>query len=97
MARSLGAVSLRDPKITADRGHIGDDQVAFAPIAEQRHEIGNQSVYRLDDPRQVENRDEGGDLDRRPALHFFEIIVERLRDQPDDLAQSLDDIDQSEE
>ena len=89
-----GAMSRVTQKYPRDGGDIGDDQIAFAAIAEQRHEIGNQAVDRLDDPWQVENGDEGGDLDRRPAVHLFQIIIERLRNQADDLAQAFDDIDQ---
>src|ERR1700735_1434048 len=80
--------------MAADGQQISDDQIAFAPIAEQRHEVGDQAVKRLDDPGQVENGDEGGDLERRPAQSLFEIIVERLRNQADDLAHAFDDIDQ---
>ena len=88
---------LRHPEESADGGDVDEQQVAFAPIAEQRHEIGDQAVKRLDDPGQVEQRDEAGDLQRRPALRGFEIIVQRLRDQAADLAKTLDDIDQGEE
>ena len=88
---------LRHPDEADDGGDVDKQQVAFAPIAEQRHEIGNQAVKRLDDPGQIEQRDEAGDLHRRPALRCFEIIVQRLRDQAADLAKTLDDIDQGEE
>ena len=88
---------LRHPDEADDGGDVDEQQVAFAPIAEQRHEIGNQSVNRLDDPGQIEQRDEAGDLQRRPALRRFEVIIQRLRDQAADLAEALDDIDQGEE
>jgi hypothetical protein len=87
----------RGPEIAADRRDVGDQQVALAAIAEQRQEIGHQSEHRLDHPGQVEDGDEGGDLQRRPAVHVLEIIGERLRDQPADLAEALHHVDEAEE
>src|ERR1700751_3090761 len=88
-------IELGDPEIADGRRDISDDQIAFAPIAEQRQKIGYESVDGFNDPGQIEQRDKGGDLERVPAVDLLEIVIERLRDQSDDLTQALDDIDQS--
>ena len=53
---------------------------ALAAIAEQRHEIGDEAVDRLDDPGEVERRERGGDLHRSPGMDLLEVVDERLRD-----------------
>jgi len=85
-SESIRRVDLRDPKIAGDRRHTGDEQIAFAAIAEQRQEIGNQAVDRLDHPGQSKDSAKGGDLRGCPASHLLQIIDERLRDESAGLA-----------
>src|SRR5262249_46978425 len=88
-------IKLCDPKVTTGCRDIGDDEITFAPVAEQRQEIGDESVDRFYDPGQIEQSDKGGDLERAPSVYLLQVIIERLRDEPDDLPQAFDDVDQS--
>ena len=86
-----------DPGIGADRTDARDDQIALSTIAKQRNEIGDEPEDRLDDPREIEDGEIGGDLDRGPA-DLLQIIIERLEDDADArLADAFDDIDDGEE
>ena len=85
-----------DPEKTGDRADIGRQQVTFAAIAKQREEVGERAVNRLDDPGKIENGEICRDLQRRPAMHFFQKIAERLCDEPADLTHTFNDIDQRE-
>ena len=59
---------LRDPAIRARPHQIGDNEVGFSAIAEERQEIRDDPVDRLDDPGKVEDRQIGGDLNRGPPV-----------------------------
>ena len=86
-----------DPGIGADRTDARDDQIALSTVAKQRNEIGDESEDRLDDPREIEDGEIGGDLDRGPA-DILQVIIERLEDDADArLADAFDDIDDGEE
>jgi len=67
------------------RGEVGGDEVAFAAIAEQRHEVGKNAVDRFDDPGKVEDSQVDADFRRRPAVHLFQVVAERLGDQAADV------------
>jgi hypothetical protein len=86
-----------DQKISAGCQRIGCNKVALSTIAEQRQEIGNKAVDRLDDPREIEKGKKGGDLHGRPGVHFFKVIAERLRDDAAGLADALDHVNEAEE
>ena len=86
-----------DPAIGADRADTRDDQIALSTVAKQRNEIGDEPEDRLDDPREIEDGEIGGDLDRRPA-DILQVKIERLEDDADArLADAFDDIDDGEE
>ena len=92
-----GRGNLRDPTIRAGRGGVGEYQVGLTAVTEERQEIRNDPVDRLDDPGKVEDRQIGGDLDRGPPESLLQIEVERLGNQAAGLADSFDDIDQAKE
>ena len=87
---------LRAPQIRAGGHDVGGNEIGLAAIAEDRHQIRQRAVERLDDPGKIEQREIGGDLQRAEAVHLFQIICQRLSDQPDDLTDAFDDIDESE-
>ena len=81
-----------------DRRQVRQQQVAAPPIAEQRQEIRDQAVERLDHPRHVQHRQRCGDLQRGPAVLRLEETGQRLPDDADlGLADALDGIDDGEE
>ena len=81
---------MRSEKIGAGRDQACENEIALAAIAEQRHEIGDEAVDRLDDPGEVERRERGGDLHRRPGMDLLEVVDERLRDDAVGLADAFD-------
>ena len=50
--------NLGGPQEGRDRADVGQQQVAASPIAEQRQEVGDHAVERLDDPRHVQHRED---------------------------------------
>ena len=87
---------MRSEKIAAGRDQACENEIALAAIAEQRHEIGDEAVDRLDDPGEVERRERGGDLHRRPGMDLLEVVDERLRDDAVGLADAFDHEDHAE-
>ena len=86
-----------DPGVGADRADAREDQIALATVTEQRNEIGDQPEDRLDDPREIEDGEVGGDLNGSPA-DILQVKIERLEDDADArLADPFDDIDDGEE
>jgi len=59
---------LRTPEISAGGNDVGGDQVGFSAISEDRHQIGQHAVDRLDDPRKIEDSEIGSDLQGGPAV-----------------------------
>ena len=92
----VGRGKLRGPDEAASRGDIGRQQIRLPAVAEDRHEIGKGAVERLNDPGKVENGEIGGDLQRRPTMHFFQIKTKRLGEEANDLAGAFHDIDEGE-
>jgi len=88
---------LRDPTIRANRCEIGKNQVALTAIAENRQEVRDDAVDRFVNPRQVEHRQIGGDLERGPPVSLLQEKAQRLGDQPAGLPNPFDDIDEAEE
>ena len=76
---------------------VREHKIGFAAVAEERQEIRDDPVDRLDDPGEVEDRQIGSDLGRGPPETLFQIVVERLGDQAAGLADPFDDVDQTEE
>ena len=85
------------PAIRAGRRCIGENEVSLAAVPEQRQEIRNDPVDGFDDPRKIENRQIGGDLDRGPVVSLLQKMVERLGNQASGLPNTLDDIDEGKE
>jgi hypothetical protein len=58
---------------------------------------GKHAVDRLYDPGEIEYREKGGDLQRGPAMNFFQIKTQRLSDQSADLTDPFHHVDHREE
>ena len=76
---------------------VREHKIGFAAVAEERQEIRDDPVDRLDDPGEVEDRQIGSDLGRGPPETLFQIVVERLGDQAAGLPDPFDDVDQAKE
>jgi hypothetical protein len=75
------------------RRRRGEQEIALAMIAEERHEIGQETVHGLDQPGHGRDGEEGGDLSRRQAP-----VLERNRDGlVRQVPHALGEIDDAEE
>ncbi len=86
-----------EPEESAGRHGIESQEPGFAPVAEERDEVADQAVERLDQPGNGEHSQVGRGLSLIEVHHFFEVETEGLTDQTACLRQTLGKVNDTEQ